>query len=531
MWVSPDPRPARSDMKTFLIYPQGIVARLRSIMVAGVLMFATDASALTANHVPGLDDAAFYTFALTVIAVSAAIIWAYGEFRWMAYVVLFLFMLIGVASIDGNLAYVLGGGDFVLWVVPFLLQSSIAAFGFFIVAARLEAPHPLASLRRVFLLLAAVASLFPLSSPFWLEKISLVTMWQPVNVLFFLMLLSQSLPPLTWPISDPLQKALTRFFPLIVAALAITVQGVHYAGEGLSQNTLNTLYRLTALLYATSSLAVVVWQVVANTREKLRAERQMLEAERNEAQLQLALTQTRSDFQDAMSAVSHHRSRLATVSHDLKQPVVALRHAVDQMQRAGYGDDAKKLSRAIDYVASLSHAYVQDEESGGSETSGARDEQKSENVEFVDSATFAQMLQQMFCAQAQEQGVRLRVICPSSRVWVEPLPTMRIMTNLVSNALAHAQAKRIVIGFRPHGTAVIFQVHDDGVGIDDEALVSVLESGVKGAQSDGHGLGLGIVNELCRGAGMEFRLSSQKGRGTSAFVSMPRSLPSAPVNH
>lgn len=509
-------------MKTFQISLLRTICFLRGVMSLGLLLFAADASALTANHVPGLDDAAFYTFALTVIAVSAAIIWAYGEFRWMAYVVLFLLMLTGVASIDGNLAYVLGGGDFVLWVLPFLLQSSIAAFGFFIVAVRLEAPHSLARFRPVFFTLAAVASLFPLSSVLWLKNISLVTMWQPVNVLFFLMLLSQSLPPLTWPISDPLQKALTRFFPLTVAGLAIAVQVVHYAGDGLSQDTLNTLYRLTALLYATSSLTVVVWQVVANTREKRLAERQVLEAERNEAQLQLALTQTRSDYQEAMSAASHHRSRLATVSHDLKQPVVALRHAVDQMQRAGYGDDASKLSRAIDYVASLSHAYVQDETDSGSQKAKGSGDHLSESAELVDSKTFAQMLQQMFCVQAQEQGVRLRIICPNSQVRVEPLPTMRIMTNLVSNALAHAQAKRITIGFRPHGASVIFQVHDNGIGIDDDALENVLESGVKGAQSDGHGLGLGIVKELCRGAGMEFQLRSHKGRGTSAFVAMPR---------
>ena len=511
-------------MRIPFYFLQSMLPWVKRFLWLALWSFAADASALTMNHVPGLGDAAFYTFSLTVIAVSAAIIWAYGESRWMAYVALFLLMLIGVASIDGNLAYLFGGSDFVLWVVPFLLQSSITAFGFLIVALRLEAPHPLIRLKPWFVSLAILTSLFPLSSWLWLGKISLVTMWLPINALFLVMLLSQGLPPFTWAITDPLQKALTRYFPLVVAGLAIAIQVVNYAGEA-SQATMNALYRLTALLYATSSLAVVVWQVVANTREKLSAERQMLVAERNEAQLQLALSQTRSDYQNAMSAASHHRSRLATVSHDLKQPVVALRHAVDQMQRAGQSDDAGKLSRAIDYIASLSHAYVGDETTAvdSRDSEGEFSAPNKVEVEIVQTRTFAQMLEQMFRGQSEGQGVYLRVICPDTSVFVEPLPTMRIMTNLVSNALAHAQAKRIVIGFRPRGSKVVFQVHDDGVGMGKVALETALESGVKGLDSDGQGLGLGIVSELCRSAEADFRLVSHPGKGTSAYVSLSRS--------
>lgn len=509
----------------YVILSRSREAVLKLLVAMAGLLWAVSASALTENHLPGMSDAVFYTFSLTIISVSAAVILAYREFQWMAYVGLFSLLLLSVASMDGNLAYLLGGGDFIVWVLPFLLLSSTTAVGFLIVSARLEPLHPLARLKPGLRFLAIVSACFPLSSVLWLGQISLALMWLPVNVLFFTMLLSQALPPLTWPIKDPLQRRLTRLFPVGVAVLAILIQAVHYTGDGLSQARMNELTRLTALLYAMSSLAVVLWQIVANTRENLRVERQMLEAERNEAQLQLALNQTRSDYQDALTAASQHRSRLATVSHDLKQPVMALRHAVDQMQRAGQSDDAGKLSRAIDYIASLSHAYVGDEttdvDSGDSE--GESSAPNEVEVETVQTRTFAQMLEQMFRGQSEGQGVHLRVICPNTSVSVEPLPTMRILTNLVSNALSHAQAKRIVIGFRPQGSTVVFQVHDDGVGMDKVALEAALEPGVKGLDSDGQGLGLGIVSELCRSAEADFRLVSHPGKGTSAYVSLSRS--------
>lgn len=132
------------------------------------------------------------------------------------------------------------------------------------------------------------------------------------------------------------------------------------------------------------------------------------------------------------------------------------------------------------------------------------------------------MLKHMFSGQAKEQGVELRVVCPAARIVVAPLPTMRIMTNLVANALAHAHATRVLVGFRPKGDVIVFQVHDNGVGIDEESLQKSLEPGKKGPDSLGQGLGLGIVTELCRSARAEFRLVSREGRGTSAFVSLPR---------
>ncbi len=190
------------------------------------------------------------------------------------------------------------------------------------------------------------------------------------------------------------------------------------------------------------------------------------------------------------------------------------------MQRAGHAQDADKLSRAVDYVASLSRAYT--DEGVPEQNSDKQAEGPRSGPEVVASRVFARMREQMFAAQADEQGIRLRIICPESSIQVEPLATMRIMTNLISNALAHAAPTRLLVGFRPKGDQVIFQVHDDGIGMDEQMLTMVTQQGFKGPDSEGHGLGLNIVQELCRCRGITFGLNSAPGRGTSACVSLPR---------
>ena len=104
---------------------------------------------------------------------------------------------------------------------------------------------------------------------------------------------------------------------------------------------------------------------------------------------------------------------------------------------------------------------------------------------------------------------------------------MRIMANLIANALAHAAPSRLLVGFMPRGERVLFRVHDDGVGMDPDTLARVMQSGFKGTDSDGEGLGLGIVNALCQAQDLSFELRSVPGRGTSAFVSLPRHQGSA----
>ncbi|EGG98825.1 two-component system sensor protein [gamma proteobacterium IMCC2047] len=96
------------------------------------------------------------------------------------------------------------------------------------------------------------------------------------------------------------------------------------------------------------------------------------------------------------------------------------------------------------------------------------------------------------------------------------------MNNLISNAIKHADATRILLAFRRRGDQIVFHVHDNGRGMSEKVLSDALKPLSKGDDSDGHGLGLGIVKELCNTAGMCFTINSVPGRGTSVSVFMSR---------
>lgn len=454
------------------------------------------------------------------IAFATLIILAYKEYKWLAYVIFSFLLILNAAAMDGSIAYLartndfFSGNDFILWVLPFLLTTSIASYGFMMIALRLESPHQLAKLSPVFFFLSFVSALFTISTAFWLEKISLTIMWVPANILFFSMIVCQILPPLTWPAYGRWLQLFIRAYPVFATLIALGGYWTYLLSSDANQQDLNYLYRWSLLLFAFFSLTTVIWQAFNNTRMKELAERKVIEADKNEAEMQLTLLQSEQAYNEALSAATKHRMQLATVSHDLKQPIIAMRTTAEQMYRNNH-NDADKLAKAIDYIDSLSRSYASQDEIVA--RSG-----KTDDKETVATSMFCHALQQMFESEASHKNIQLRFIAMDHTVLVEPLSAMRVMTNLLSNALAHADASRILVGFRGKGSQVIFQVHDNGRGIRKELQPKLFALGQKGESSEGQGLGLGIVQELCRAQQMIFTLHSKEGAGTSAFIVMQR---------
>lgn len=491
---------------------------LQLLLAVVSLLCGSNAWALTENPALSHWDTLFYTFMLSGVLFSAAIVVAYRAYYWLVYVLFSFLLTVNVAGMDGTLAYLIGASDFVIWVVPYLLTASVAAYGYWMIAIRLDRTHALGRYVNYFFVLAVVSALFPLSCYFWLGKISLVTMWVPVNILFFGMVIGQVLPPLSWPTEDRQLSRVIRLFPWVVGLFAVGTYLFHFASTGFSQSELNLVNRLVLILFAGFSLTIVIWQAFVSARQKEQAERRAIEAAKNEAELQLELLQAEQDYQTAVSAAAQHRSRLATVSHDLKQPITALRIAIDQMQQTAGGDE--RLSQAVEYIASLAHSYI--DEGVGEPSVDVSDTTDQSAQEAVSTPLFGKTLLQMFSGDAEKRGIRLTVKCPDYLVSVDPLSTLRIMNNLISNAIKHADATRILLAFRRRGDQIVFQVHDNGRGMSEKVLSDALKPLSKGDDSDGHGLGLGIVKELCNTAGMCFTINSVPGRGTSVLVFMSR---------
>ncbi|MCW3029193.1 MAG: two-component sensor histidine kinase, partial [Solirubrobacterales bacterium] len=123
------------------------------------------------------------------------------------------------------------------------------------------------------------------------------------------------------------------------------------------------------------------------------------------------------------------------------------------------------------------------------------------------------------------QGKSLDLVCERSpRVDVEGEVVERILSPLLENAARFAR-ERIVLDIRSVDGEVVFDVRDDGPGVDLGERERIFEPGFRGGQvrGDGHtgaGLGLSLVRRLARAAGGEVHAGDPKA-GASFAVRLP----------
>ncbi len=495
-----------------------------ALLGVALALQADSALALVEGYQPSPSTYVLYTFAgcgLLFLAIITLILEAY---RWLHYALLAAALVATKAATSGALPYWLGGSEFALWVVPYLVLSGATVIGYWVAGAQLEAPHPLTRYRKPMYIAAAASAIGPLTSYFWLKVIPLNFMWIPQLALFYSMYIALMVPPWTWKTESRAQAVLTRAYPIVGGIPFVLMPFFEEPGYGLVGDTAQKLELAGIGVQFVYVWVLAIWLGVSGQNARREAERAALQASRNEAELQLALMGAERDYERALSVARASQKRLATVSHDLKQPLASLRGVVDRLGHDATVADTGALSRAVDYVEGLARAYgVEDNEAleeevlSDPESSDAR----HGGQEAISVALLCRSLEQMFSRQAEEQGVRLELQASESILLVPPLDAMRVLSNLIANAVQHARASVIVISeISTEGESHI-SVRDDGCGLSADDLQRLRLSGAKGIESSGDGLGLAIVEELCNAHGWTLRFASNPGEGTSATVTFP----------
>lgn len=222
---------------------------------------------------------------------------------------------------------------------------------------------------------------------------------------------------------------------------------------------------------------------------------------------------------------------LAAASHDLRQPLHALnlfaaqlRDQTDPAERARL---VVRIDAAIESMNELFNALL--------------DISKLDaGVLATDIAEFPvgrllDRIETTFAAAAREKGLRLSVV--PSRAWVrsDAILLERILLNLVSNAIRYTSRGGVIVGCRRRGDSVRLEVWDSGIGLAEDQHRTIFgEFYQVGAPAPGQraglGLGLSIVDGLCRLLGHPIDLASRPGKGSRFAVSVSRaSARQAPV--
>jgi PAS domain S-box-containing protein len=242
------------------------------------------------------------------------------------------------------------------------------------------------------------------------------------------------------------------------------------------------------------------------------------------------MTERRS-INDALVAAREEADRanraksrfLATASHDLRQPLQAIRLINASMQKLtqhdpGLRDLVSHQEMAIDSATRLLNALLDISRL----ESGAVDPQLSP----VSLAAAFEELAREFEPVAAAKNIRLGF--PDTQVVISTDRTLfaQLLQNLIGNALKYTERGHVRIAQAIDADALVLRVEDSGVGIPEDKLERIFDEyyqiGPQGTQRLGVGLGLAIVREVSRLLGYSVAVASTVGEGTCVSLRIPR---------
>lgn len=300
--------------------------------------------------------------------------------------------------------------------------------------------------------------------------------------------------------------------PIIVVLLVLGIFGFDFPDIAFSYS-LRTFFLFSVVM----TLASLTTHITALRLDHEKSMAQALQAAERDAELSRKVIQSEQRYQKAKEIAAARQRQLASTSHDIRQPLTALRAVVDQLSADLDGKERGVLTRSLDYIEEISRAHI------------ARPNEIHPAEEEKDDSYRADLLlhtvKRMFQAEADSRNVELRVADCSVVIDHSPLVLMRILSNLVSNAVKHGEGGRVLLGCRRECDSLRYEIIDNGVGMDGDELARVTQPYEKGRDSAGEGLGLAICWQLAAEHGFEMRVSSVPGKGSRFALIIPRSRP------
>ena len=209
---------------------------------------------------------------------------------------------------------------------------------------------------------------------------------------------------------------------------------------------------------------------------------------------------------------------LAAASHDLRQPLHALGLLVAQLD----GDPRRSERRRIVAQVGAAVAGMNELFSALLDVSKLDAGAVKPDITAFPIDPLLRKIESMFAPLARAKSLRLRV--PSSTGWVRSDPVLleRILLNLVSNAVRYTRRGGIVVGCRRGRDILRLEVWDSGIGIAEDQRQNIFREFYQVADATGGagglGLGLAIVDRLCRLLGHPISLASAPGKGSRFSV-------------
>jgi two-component system, sensor histidine kinase len=213
---------------------------------------------------------------------------------------------------------------------------------------------------------------------------------------------------------------------------------------------------------------------------------------------------------------------LAAASHDLLQPLNAARLSISVLSELQATDDARSLAGQIDQSLQTIEDLIKTLLDISKLDAGVvKPEVRAFPLDDVLS-----MLEASFAPQATAKGLKLKVRPCGLLVRSDPMLLLRVLQNLVSNAVRYTDSGGVVVGVRKRGTQCFIDVVDTGSGISENERDTIFEEFYRGAAAAGGthtglGLGLAIVQRTVQALGHSLVVKSEIGKGSTFRLDMP----------
>jgi len=333
-------------------------------------------------------------------------------------------------------------------------------------------------------------------------------------------------------------QAGARFFLAgSVAIISTILFGIYgYLNPGEFNQDIAGLYGRFALFFEGIAFSLAIFLHIQAMRgahdEALQRE---IETTREKLAISEALQKAEKNHEKAIAIAEARRARLATTAHDIKQPLMSLRMSLIRLKADDEAASAQ-ISSSFDYLDELVRSNLEEtapasmtEDTVGEGNENALSEADphatvesriGELEQFPVMVVLSNVIA-MFREEAREKGLTLKLIPSSGVVESQPVAMMRIVSNLVSNAIKYTESGTVLVGCRRDGKSLRIEIHDTGPGMDQAEISRIMKPYERGETPGGTGLGLAVVDELARYYGMTFDITSTPGAGTMTKLIVP----------
>ncbi len=247
------------------------------------------------------------------------------------------------------------------------------------------------------------------------------------------------------------------------------------------------------------------------------ANKALVRENRDREQIGIALREAK----EAAEGANLSKTRfLAAASHDLLQPMNAAKLFISTLRDSNLSSDqteiANRLDRAFTSIETLLQALL---EISKLDAKGA-----DFSVTSFPVAPVLESLSDQFAPLAEAKGLKFRVMPSMLLIRTDAGYFLRILQNLVSNAIKYTERGAVLVACRRRGKIASIEVWDSGPGIESRDQRRIFEEfqRVTPSQGDpGMGLGLSIVERACRQLGHPIGLRSIPGRGSVFSIGIP----------